>query len=430
MPSARWTMIILCCLANTINYVDRANLAVAVPSMQRELGIDPAMMGVILSGFFWTYSVMQLPFGWFADRVGARVSLALAVVWWSAFTALTAAARGVATLLGLRLMLGVGEAGAYPSCAKVTANWFPSSERALASSIFDSGSRIGSALSLPLVTWIIGGFGWRTSFVVTGLIGIVWAVAWIAIYRDPERHPGVTPEQLKRLQAERGNKTGGEAVPWSSLFRYRTIWGMMIGFFCLNFVIYFFITWFPTYLVKSRGFSLAQLGTLGVLPALVAIPAGWVGGFTSDALYRRGWSLTAARKVCLVGGMLMSSVITLSALAPNVYVALLCFAVSYASLAFTAASIWSLPGDVAPSPAHVASIGGIQNFASNLAGIVTTTFTGVMLTITSGSFLVPLSVAGGLCFLGAAVYLFVVGEIAPLPALRGAPTLSRGRMAG
>ena len=430
MPSARWTMIILCCLANTINYVDRANLAVAAPSMQGELGIDPAMMGVILSGFFWTYSVMQLPFGWFADRVGARVSLALAVVWWSAFTALTAAARGVATLLGLRLLLGVGEAGAYPSCAKVTANWFPRSERALASSIFDSGSRIGSALSLPLVTWIIGGFGWRTSFVVTGLIGIVWVVAWIAIYRDPERHPAVTPEQLKRLQAERGSKAGGATVPWLSLFRYRTIWGMMIGFFCLNFVIYFFITWFPTYLVKARGFSLAQLGTLGVLPALVAIPGGWIGGFTSDALYRRGWSLTAARKVCLVGGMLMSSVITLSALAPNVYVALLCFAVSYASLAFTAASIWSLPGDVAPSPAHVASIGGIQNFASNLAGIVTTTFTGVMLTITSGSFLVPLCVAGGLCLLGAAAYLFVVGEIAPLPPLTAAPALSQGRRAG
>jgi len=241
----------------------------------------------------------------------------------------------------------------------------------------------------------------------------------VLIYRDPERHRGVSPEQLQRLQAERGTPkaAGGAETSWASLFRYRTIWGMMIGFFCLNFVIYFFITWFPTYLVQARGFSLSQLGMLSVLPALVAIPGGWIGGFTSDALYRRGWSLTAARKICLVGGMLTSSVITLSAFAPNVYVALLCFAVSYASLAFTAASIWSLPGDVAPSSAQVASIGGIQNFASNLAGIVTTTFTGVMLTITSGSFIVPLVVAGGFCLLGAIAYLFVVGEIAPLPPL-------------
>ncbi len=418
MPQARWTMIFLCCLANTINYIDRANLAVAAPIMQRELAIDAALMGVVLSGFFWTYSVMQMPFGWFADRVGARISLSLAVVWWSIFTGLTAVARSVEVLLGCRLLLGVGEAGAYPSCAKVTSNWFPRSERGLASSIFDSGSRIGSALSLPLVTWLIAGFGWRTSFVVTGLLGIVWAIVWVIIYRDPERHRSVTPEQLQRLQAERGvsEVDKGKSIPWASLFGYRTIWGMMIGFFCLNFVIYFFITWFPTYLVRARGFSLAQLGTLGVLPALIAIPGGWIGGFTSDALYRRGWSLTAARKTCLVGGMLVSSVITLSAFAPNVYVALLFFAIAYASLAFTAASIWSLPADVAPSSAHVASIGGIQNFASNLAGIVTTTFTGVMLTITSGSFIVPLVVAGGFCILGAAAYLFLVGEIAPLPA--------------
>jgi hypothetical protein len=202
---------------------------------------------------------------------------------------------------------------------------------------------------------------------------------------------------------------------------------MMIGFFCLNFVIYFFITWFPTYLVQARGFSLAQLGTLGLLPGLVAIPSGWLGGVTSDALYRRGWSLTAARKTCLVGGMLMSSVITFSVFA--IYVALACFAIAYGSLAFTAANIWSLPGDVAPTQAHVASIGGIQNFASNLAGILTTTFTGVMLTITSGSFVVPLTVAGGFCILGAAVYLFMVGEIVPLPPLTHDAALQRVRAA-
>ncbi|MBV9776917.1 MAG: MFS transporter, partial [Acetobacteraceae bacterium] len=294
---------------------------------------------------------------------------------------------------------------------------------------FDSGSRIGAALSLPIVAWLISAFNWETSFVVTGLLGVVWAVFWVLIYRDPERHPAVTQEQLARLQAERGTKAAtGPKVPWSSLFRYRTVWGMMVGFFCLNFVIYFFITWFPTYLVQARGFSLKELGTLGLLPGLFAIPSGWVGGFVSDMLYRRGWSLTAARKTCLVGGMLMSSIITASVFAPNVYVALACFAIAYGSLAFTAASIWSLPGDVAPTPAHVASIGGIQNFASNLAGIVTTTFTGVMLTITSGSFVVPLTVAGGFCVLGAAVYLFVVGEIAPLPPLAyHAPVGGAGR---
>jgi len=418
MPKVRWLMIFLCLAANAINYIDRANLAVAAPSITHDLGLDPAEMGLVLSGFFWTYAAMQMPFGWFADRVGARIALVIAVVWWSLFTALTAAARSLAALMGARLLLGVGEAGAYPSFAKVASVWFPNSERAIASAIFDSGSRIGSALSLPIVSFIIASLGWRESFVITGAMGFVWAVFWLWLYRDPEYHKSVQPDELARLQAERGQPKSANAakVPWASLFRYRTIWGMMIGFFCLNFVIYFFITWFPTYLVQARGFSLKELGTLGILPAMVAIPGGWLGGYTSDALYRHGWSLTKARKTCLVGGMLMSSVITLSAFAPNAYFALLFFAVAYASLAFTAAAIWSLPGDVAPTSGHVASIGGIQNFASNLAGIVTTTFTGVMLTITSGSFVVPLVVAGAFCVLGAVVYLFVVGDIAPLPA--------------
>jgi len=418
MPRVRWTIIFLCFLANTINYVDRANLAVATPYIEKQLGLDAAVMGVILSGFFWTYSFMQLPSGWLVDRIGGRISFAFAVTWWSAFTALTAGARSFGAMMGCRLMLGVGESAAYPTMAKVTSLWFPVRERALASSIFDSGSRVGAVVALPLVSWIIAAFDWQTSFVVTGVLGVVWAVVWVFMYRDPERHSGVQPDELRRLEAERGRPYDKSVhISWASLFRYRTIWGMMLGFFCLNFVIYFFITWFPSYLVQARGFSLAKLGTLGMLPGLISIPGGWLGDYASDALYRRGWSLTAARKTCLVGGMLLSSVITLSAFAPSVYVALGCFAIAYASLAFTAASIWSLPGDVAPTRAHVASIGGIQNFASNLAGIVTTTFTGVMLTITKGSFIVPLTVAGGLCLVGAAMYLFVVGRIEPLPPL-------------
>ncbi len=416
MPKLRWTMIFMGCAANAINYIDRANLAVAAPFIRAEFGISPALMGMILGAFFWTYAVMQLPFGWFIDKVGARIALAIAVMWWSISTILTGLARGVGSLMGFRLLLGVGEAGAYPAGAKINMDWFPKRERAIAASIFDSGSRIGAALSLPLVTWLIGGWGWRTSFVVTGALGIVWTLGWLLMYRRPEEHKGVTPQELAQLQAERGVAKTEAKVPWSSLFSYRTIWGMMIGFFCLNFVIYFFITWFPTYLIQARGFSLAQLGTLGLLPGLVSIPCGWLGGFTSDALYRRGWSLTAARKTCLVGGMLTSSVITFSVFAPNAYVALFFFAIAYGALAFTAASIWSLPADVAPSPAHVASIGGIQNFAANIAGIITTSFTGVMLAITGGSFIVPLMTAGGVCILGAVVYMFVIDEIEPLKA--------------
>ena len=416
MPPARWVMVWLCFLALAVNYTDRANLAVAAPSIKHALGVNDTTMGLLLGSFFWTYAIMQLPAGWLVDRFGARIMFPIAVCWWSLFTALTAAANSAASLFGFRLLLGAGEAGGYPASARVVSRWFPSHERGMASSIFDSGSRVGNLVAIPLCSWLIISFGWRTSFVVTGLLGFVWAAAWLAIYRKPERHPAVSEAALREMEQSRAQPVAGEPpMPWLSLFRYRTIWGMMLGFFCLNFVIYFFITWFPTYLMSARHFSLKQFGTLGLIPGLIAIPGGWLGGFTSDWLYRRGWSLTAARKTCLVGGMLVSSVITLAAVVPAAWMALMLFGIAYAALAFTAASIWSLPGDVAPTRAQVASIGGIQNFASNLAGVVTTSFTGVMLTITHGSFFIPLVTAGGLCLVGAVTYLFVVGPIEPLP---------------
>ena len=418
MPPARWIMVWLCFMALAINYTDRANLAVAAPSIKHALGVNDTTMGLLLGSFFWTYALMQLPAGWLVDRFGARIMFPIAVCWWSLFTSLTAFANSAATLFGFRLLLGAGEAGAYPASTRVVSRWFPGHERAMASSIFDSGSRAGNLVAIPLCSWLIGSFGWRASFVVTGLLGFVWAAAWFAIYRKPERHPDVTPEALREMEQSRAAPPSDEPpMRWITLFRYRTIWGMMIGFFCLNFVIYFFITWFPTYLMTTRHFSLKQFGTLGLIPGLIAIPGGWLGGFTSDWLYRRGWSLTAARKTCLVGGMLVSSVITLAAVVPAAWMALVLFGVAYAALAFTAASIWSLPGDVAPTHSQVASIGGIQNFASNLAGVVTTSFTGVMLTITHGSFVIPLATAGGLCLVGAATYLFIVGPIEPLPIL-------------
>ena len=404
MKRMRWMMVLLCFLAIAISYVDRANLAIAAPDIQRDLGIGPAEMGLLLSGFFWTYAFMQMPAGWLVDKMGSKVALPFAVGWWSIATALSAGAHSIATMFGCRLLLGIGEAGAYPACSKIVSQWFRPEQRALATSIFDSGSRVGSALSIPLVALIVSTLGWKAAFLLTALLGIVWVIGWFMIYRDP------TAEESTRAPEA---AEAGEPIKWGELFKYRTLWGMMLGFFCFNLANYFFITWFPAFLVQTHGFSLKDLGTLGMIPALTAIPAGWLGGYVSDALYRRGWSLTAARKTCMVGGLLMSSVITLSAFTTNIHLMLTFLAISYGSLAFTGASVWSLPGDVAPTHRHVASIAGIQNFASNLAGIVITTFTGVMLELTKGSFEIPLMLAGGACVVGACSYLFVVGRIEP-----------------
>ena len=416
MPRIRWLLIGLCFLANAIGYIDRANLAIAADGIRAELHIGAAQMGLILSAFFWTYAFMQMPAGWVVDRIGVRISLTVAIIWWSIFTMLTGAARNVAEFFSARLMLGLGESATMPSFTKTAFNWFPRRERGLACGIFNSGSVAGNVLSLPLVTWLILATGWRGAFIVTGVIGLIWALAWWFIYRDPERYRAIAPKEVDALLAERAPPAQTAHIPWSSLFRYRSIWGLMIGMFCLNFAIYFFITWFPSYLQEARGFSLSRLGTLGMVPGLMGIAGSWFGGFVSDWLLSRGWSRTAARKTCLVVSMLLASSIGLSAVVENTYVCLALFALAYASLSSAGANVWTVVSEMAPTPAHVASIGGINNFAGNLAGILISTFTGVMLAITSGSFLIPLAVAGGGCVVGALSYLFLVDRIEPLEA--------------
>jgi ACS family D-galactonate transporter-like MFS transporter len=421
----RWAIVGMCFLGVSINYLDRANLSVALPEISDEFGLSATVEGLILGAFFWTYALFQLPAGHFIDRLGARVTYGFAVIWWSVFTALTALASGAASLFGLRLGLGVGESASYPASAKVVSKWFPQRERAFATSIYDSGARFGSAIALPIVAALVAWLGWRASFVVTGAIGVLWAVGWVMWYRDPRHKSGLGEEELAYIEQGGARADGEDAdiaagqrpaptMRWRQLFGYRTVWGMMIGFFCLNFVIYFFITWFPTYLHDERGFSLLGTGFYGVIPALVAILGGWFGGWFSDRLYQRTGDLNKARKVCLVGGMLFSSVIALAVIVPSAAAALALLSVSYSSLTFAAASVWSLPADVAPTEGQVASIGGIQNFASNLAGVGSPFAVGALYDVT-GSFVVPLVVVGGIGIIGAAAYAFVVGRVEPLP---------------
>src|SRR5918911_3786528 len=197
----RWFMVFMAFLATTINYVDRTNLGVAAPYLQDELGISPSSLGFVLGAFFWTYAIFQLPSGYYVDKLGARLMYSVAVIGWLVFTAATALARGFVSLFAFRLLLGVGEAGAYPSNAKVVSEWFPRQERAFATSIFDSGARVGTALSLPIVTAVIATFGWRTSFVVTGILGLIWVVFWVWLYRSPHKQPRASAEEIAYIEA-------------------------------------------------------------------------------------------------------------------------------------------------------------------------------------------------------------------------------------
>ncbi|GAA4873899.1 MFS transporter [Saccharopolyspora cebuensis] len=412
----RWTMIAMAFGATTINYVDRANLGVALPYMTEELRLSSTAYGILLGAFFWTYSFMQMPSGYLVDRFGPRRMLAFALITWSVITMLIGAATGFLVLLLLRLLLGVGESPAFPSSSAVVARWFPVRERGIAASIFDSGGRAGTALALPLIAVLIGVIGWRGSFLVCGLLGLVFVAIWLRVYHDPDQHPKVTAQELAHIRGGTGDARDDQPpLPWLSLLTYRTTWGMIAGFFCLSFVLYFFITWFPSYLVDARGFDLLNLGIFGMLPALLAIPSQWLGGLLQDGLIKRGRSVSFARKLPLVSGLIVSSVIVFAAQAPNAAIALTLLTISYGALTFAASSLWALPSDVAPSRGNVGSLAGIQGFASNAAGAASPIVIGVLLDVTGGSYVVPLAVAGAMALLGALVYAFGIGRIAPLP---------------
>lgn len=416
----RWVIIWLAFIGLAVNYLDRSSLSVALPFMGEDFHLTATQQGIIFAAFFWAYDFCQLIAGWYVDKVGPRRSFSLAAVWWSVFTMLTAVTRGFWSLFIVRFLLGVGESPAPSTSAKVVATWFPIKERALATSIWDSGSRVGGVIALPIVTALIALTSWHGVFIIIGVLGVIWAVAWWKFYRSPAEHPGADASEVDYIESGggRGDATDSEAarkIKWRSLFRYRTIWGMMIGFFCLNSAIYFFITFFPTYLVDERGFDLLQLGFFGALPGLCAVVTAWGCGFLADKAIARGHSVTRVRKTQIVGGLIGGSMIMFAALVPEAWMALALLAFAYSSLAVAGTGIWSMPADVAPSSRHVGSIGGLQNFASNFAGIFTPILIGILLDET-GSFVVPLLIIGAVSLVGAVNYLVVVRKIEPLAA--------------
>jgi ACS family D-galactonate transporter-like MFS transporter len=402
----------------TINYLDRASLSVALPFMGEDFHMSATQQGLVFAAFFWAYDLCQLAAGWYVDKVGPRRSFFLAAIWWSIFTAATAFARGFWSLITLRFLLGAGESPAPSTAAKVVATWFPKQERGFATSIWDSGSRVGAVVALPIVTGIIALLHWHAVFVVIGAIGVIWALVWWRIYRDPHQHPKANKEEIAYLE-EGGARTAetdtpdAQKIPWRSLFRYRTVLSMMFGFFCLNSVIYFFITFFPSYLVAERNFDLLKLGFFGAIPGLFAVLAGWTGGLLADRAIRQGKSVTRVRKTVIVGGLSGGSLIMFAALVPEAWMALTLLSLSYGSLTIAGSGIWSLPADVAPSSKHVGSIGGLQNFASNFAGIITPIVIGTLVDST-GSFVAPLLLIGTIALIGALNYLLIMGKIEPL----------------
>jgi ACS family D-galactonate transporter-like MFS transporter len=416
----RWTIVGFSALGLTIAYLDRAALSVALPFMAEEFEIGPAIQGILLSSFFWTYALFQLPSGWLLDKFGPRVIYPLAVGWWSVWTALTALSQGVVTTIIFRLGLGIGEAPVQPANVKVVSRWFPRRERAFASSLFDMGQQIGTALSIPLVTTLAIFAGWRLAFIVIGIAGLLWIIGWLAVYRDPAKHPRVNAAELAYINSDQGEmvvaEETAEKTPWRSLLRNNQVWALTLGYVFRSLAGAFFLTWYPSYLLNDRGFSKEDFGLVGAIPAVIAIGSTILGGIVSDRLLASGMSPNLSRKIPIIAGLVLSACIGFSPFIESNVLVMVVLTVSSAAHSFAGAAILSLPAEVAKTPDTVGSVAGFQNFGSQLGNLISPIAIGLFLTFSNNSYVGPLVFAALSCLISAAIYGFWV-RIKPVVAL-------------
>jgi len=428
IPNLRWYVLTLLFLATVINYVDRQALSIAIPVIRDEYHLTNEHYSWIVFAFLVAYTIMQVVSGKVIDWVGTRKGMAIFLSWWSVAAVLHGLV-GSALGLGIcRFLLGMGEAGNWPGAVKAVAEWFPPRERALAVGLFNSGSSIGAVLAPPVLAWTIVRFGWRTGFVGTGALGLLWLIAWFSLYQVPEKHPRLSRRELAIIQ--NGVSVEPRANPpvrWASLFRHRAVWALMAARALSDPVWWFYVFWLPEYLKRQRSFSLSMIGMLAWIPFFTAGIGGFFGGGLSSYLIRRGWSLGRARKSVLLasaGGMLagIPAALTGSASWSLVFISVATF--FYSSWA---AMVITLPTDIFPKQV-VASVYGIAGTAAGLGGMGFTLITGKV--VDRFSYLPVFVAAGVLPVVAAAVLVTLIGPIRPLGTLVNSETAGVGAAGG
>jgi MFS family permease len=403
----RWFLVGFLILGGVVNYIDRSTLSVANTTIAEEFSLDAFQMGLLLSAFSWPYAIANLPAGYLVDKFGPKKMFAFAAGGWSLVTMVTAAANSFGFLYAARVALGIAESPFFTSALKVNERWFNKSERALPVSLVNTGSQIANAIAPPLLTFLLLTMSWRGMFLIVGVLGIVIALVWIRIYRDP-----TLKEQalIKGSEAEARVIASVEKVRWGQLFAYRNTWFMIIGAFGIFYTVWVYLTWLPSYLQTARGFSLADSGWLASLPFLCGIVGVIFGGWLSSRLVKRGVATVRARKIPIVGGALLAAASVLPvAYVDNTPLAIALLSVGYFASQVPIGCLWTLASDIAPSN-QVASLGAIQNFGGFIGAAVAPVVTGAILTATDGNYTFVFLVGGVLLLVGALSYGLFVRE--------------------
>jgi ACS family hexuronate transporter-like MFS transporter len=357
---ARWRIAILLCLATTINHIDRQSLSLAAPVLMETFRLSGAQFGWINSSFLLSYAAGQIGAGLLTDRLGTKRSLSLAVVGWSLAAMLHAAGRGFASFLGLRALLGLTEAANLPAAFKAVGEWFPKSERGLASGVVLAGTGLGAMLAPPLIGLLIHYRGWQAAFLIPGAVGLLWAIAWQRHYHLPEKHPRLSRDEFELIVSDRQPQAAESAPPaWHSFLRYRQVWGLLLARFVSDGGYYFFTFWLPTYLSRERGFDVLKIALFAWIPFLAADLGTLGGGWVGKRLIERGASLDRARKLVIWAGALIVLAVMPAVYADSATTAILLIAVAMFGIQFKSSSLFALPTDLFTSR-DVATVWGLS----------------------------------------------------------------------
>ena len=400
----RHAVLALTVAAYMITYMDRVNIASAVPLIQKELGLSMVTMGWILSSFRWGYALFQIPGGWLGDRIGPRRALALIVTWWSVFTSATALAWSATSMAAFRFLFGMGEAGAFPIATRSLSRWMLPAERGFAQGVTHAGSRLGAALTPSLVVALMLAYGWRAPFYVFGAIGLVWAAAWFWYYRDtPAEHSSVNAAERRLIETSLGGARSARthSVPWRQILGSSTLWTLSLMYFCYAYCISVYLDWFPQYLNKHRGFDLREMGFYASLPLLAGTAGDLLGGWVSDRWARRSGSLKTARRSVAAGGFLLAAGMILPATFTDNPVASVwytCAAVF--GLEITVGCSWAIPLDIGGD--YAGSVSSVMNTCGNIGGAISPALLAYL--VRSYGWNVPFVVASGLCVAAALLF--------------------------
>lgn len=424
----RYRVLAACIALGAVTYMDRVCISITSKDITQELGLSDTQMGFVFSIFSLAYGAFEIPTGWWGDRIGTRSVLTRIVSWWSAFTILTSLAFNYVSLLTIRFLFGIGEAGAWPNVAKTFSRWFPRAERGRAQGWFFIGAHGGAAITPILATWMMTFMSWRMIFICFGCIGFFWAAAWYWWFRnEPSEHPDVSPEELRIIASGRGDESSHDLrhVPWRNILSSRNVQLLCIAYFAQSYGFYFFLTWLPTYLARERGFSAMKLGIYASLPMIACVIADFFGGITTDVMskrlgVRKGRAIVAGSSyvlaaICMIGGT--------AAQDPPTAAILLALAGGWAS--FLLGATWSTCIDISGPNAGV--VGACMNTAGQVGSFLCPLVIAFFLTVFK-DWTVPLYFTAALFLCGAVCWCFIDPNkpiTAPLP--HASPTVKMSR---